>query len=94
MTCVTKSRVDLMKMNEGGTTVNPSLRYHPLFVFIQVIWVVPRYDRPLLWISKGFFICVPGMARFLLVKVQSRVFTAERSGAQAADSNGCGGGSA
>ena len=41
-----------------------------------------------------FFLCVPGMARFLLVKVQSRVFTAERSGAQAADSNGCGGGSA
>lgn len=40
------------------------------------------------------FGCVPGMARFLLVKVQSQVFTAERSGAQAVDSNGYGGGSA
>lgn len=41
-----------------------------------------------------FLWCVPGMARFLLVKVQSQVFTAERSGAQAVDGNGYGGGSA
>ena len=34
-----------------------------------------------------FFICVPGMALVLLVKVQSRVFTAKCSELQAVRSN-------
>ena len=40
------------------------------------------------------FLRVSDMARILLMKVQSQVFTAERSGAQAVDSNGYGGESA
>ena len=35
----------------------------------------------------AFLLCVPGMAQFLLVRVQSRVFTAKCSEPQAESSN-------
>ena len=40
-----------------------------------------------------FLVCVPSMALILLVKVQSRVFTAKCSEPQVGASNGMGGGS-
>ena len=41
----------------------------------------------------GHFLCVPSMALILLVKVQSRVFTAKCSEPQVGISNGMDGGS-
>ena len=44
-------------------------------------------------VKRQLFLCVPSMALILLVKVQSRVFTAKCSEPQVVASNGMGGGS-
>ena len=60
-------------------------------VIIAIVWVqVPssalRSEKALR--NQGFFVSVPSMALILLVKVQSRVFTAKCSEPQVGTSNG------